>query len=48
MNLLRQIEVVVANEKTTAQAWKEAGTSSRCTSVGASNTVGAQVTRRNG
>ena len=44
VNLLRQIEVAVANGKTTALACKELGLWSRRTSVGARSTAGCRWT----
>ena len=46
VSLLRQIEVAVANGKTTVSACKKRGSWSRRTSVGARSTAGIRWTRR--
>ena len=43
MSLLRQIEVAVANGKTTPVACREAGSPSRPTTAGGRSTAGLQV-----
>jgi len=48
VNLLRQIEVAVANGKTTAQACKEAEIVEQSISVGARSMAGCRSTRRSG
>jgi hypothetical protein len=48
VNLLRQIEVAVANGKTTAQGCKEAGSPNKPTIDGGRNTVVCRWTRRGG
>ncbi len=48
LNLLRQIEVAVANGKTTALACKEAGIVEQPTSAGVKSMAGCRWTRRSG
>ena len=48
VNLLRQIEVAVANGKTTALACKEAGIVEQTYFAGARSTAGCRWTRRSG
>ena len=48
VNMLRQIEVALANGKTTPLICKEAGSQSRRTTVGVRSMAGYRWTRRGG
>lgn len=48
VSLLPQIELAVAEGKTTVLAWKEAEITSRATLVGARSTAGCRWTKRGG